>query len=138
MTTPRGSSPPFGQLDFVYMPSRDVAADLEQLAEGLAAEPVFAIEAFGSRVAMIALADGPPSLLLADHLEGERPVLVYRVPDLAEAMAGLESRGVDPGPQFGIPHGPCCSVTMPGGHRIALYERTRPEADERFAGRRDF
>ena len=138
MTTRRGSSPPFGQLDFVYMPSRDVAADLEQLTEGVGAQPVFAIEAFGARVAMIALADGPPSLLLADHLDGERPVFVYRVPDLVQAMAQLESRGVDPGPEFGIPHGPCCSFSTAGGHRIALYERTRPEADERFAGRRDF
>ena len=138
MTTRPGSAAPFGQLDFVYMPSRDVAADLEQLTEGVGAEPVFAIEAFGTRVAMVALAGGPPNLLLADHLEGERPIFVYRVPDLAAAMAELESRGVDPGPEFGIPHGPCCSFSTAGGHRIALYERTRPEADERFAGRRDF
>jgi hypothetical protein len=138
LTTPRGSSPPFGQLDFVYMPSRDVAADRDQLVEEVGAQTVFAIEAFGARVAMVALGDAPPSLLLADHLDGERPIFVYRVDDLAAAMAELESRGVDPGPEFGIPHGPCCSFGTPGGHRIALYERTRPEADERFAGRRDF
>jgi hypothetical protein len=138
LTTPRASGPPFGQLDFVYMPSRDVAADLEQLSGGVGAEPVFAIEAFGARVAMVALGDGPPNLLLADHLEGERPIFVYRVPDLDKAMAELEWRGVDPGPRFGIPHGPCCSFSTPGGHRIALYERARPQADERFAGRRDF
>jgi hypothetical protein len=138
LTTPRGSSPPFGQLDFVYMPSHDVAADRDQLVEQVGATPVFAIEAFGARVAMVALAGGPPSLLLADHLEGERPVFVYRVEHLAAAMAELESRGVDPGPEFGIPHGPCCSFRTAGGHRIALYERTRPQAGERFAGRRDF
>jgi hypothetical protein len=138
LTTPRGSSPPLGRLDFVYMPSRDVAADLEQLIEGLGAQRLFAIEAFGARVAMIALGDGPPSLLLADHLEGERPIFVYRVPDLDEAMAQLQSQGVDPGPRFGIPHGPCCSFSAEGGHRIALYERTRPQADEHLAGRRDF
>ncbi|HEX2231737.1 MAG TPA: hypothetical protein VHG69_00040 [Thermoleophilaceae bacterium] len=120
------------------MPSRDVAADRDQLVERAGATPVFAIEAFGARVAMVALGDGPPPLLLADHLEGERPVFVYRVPDLDRAMAELESRGVDPGPRFGIPHGPCCSFAMAGGHRIALYERTRPQADERFAGRHDF
>jgi hypothetical protein len=120
------------------MPSRDVAADLEQLTEGVGAEPVFAIEAFGARVAMIALGDGSPSLLLADHLEGERPIFVYRVSDLDAAMAELESHGVEPGPRFGIPHGPCCSFSTAGGHRIALYERTRPQADEHLAGRRDF
>jgi hypothetical protein len=138
LTTPRGSSPPFGQLDFVYMPSRDVAADLEELTSRVEAQPVFAIEAFGARVAMVALGEGPPNLLLADHLDGERPIFVYRVADLDEAMAELESNGVDPGPRFGIPHGPCCTFGTAGGHRIALYERTRPEADERFAGRRDF
>jgi hypothetical protein len=138
LTTPRGSSPPFGPLDFVYMPSRDVAADLEQLTEGLGAQPVFAIEAFGARVAMVALGEGAPDVLLADHVEGERPILVYRVPDLDQAMERLASQGVDPGPRFGIPHGPCCSFTVPGGHRIALYERTRPEAGDHFAGRRDF
>jgi hypothetical protein len=120
------------------MPSRDVAADRDQLVEQVGAQPVFAIEAFGTRVAMVELADGPPQLLLADHVEGERPILVYRVPNLEEAMERLASQGADPGPRFGIPHGPCCSFTMPGGHRIALYERTRPEADEHFAGRRDF
>jgi hypothetical protein len=138
LTTPRGSPPPFGKLDFVYMPSRDVAADRDQLVEQVGAQPVFAIEAFGARVAMVELGDGPPPLLLADHLEGERPVFVYRVPNLDEAMAALSEQGLDPGPRFGIPHGPCCSFTTAGGHRIALYERTRPQADERFAGRRDF
>lgn len=126
------------QLDFVYMPSRDVAAEMACLADGLGAEVVFAIEAFGARVAMLRLGEGPPGLLLADHLEGERPVLVYRVADLDEAMRRLESAGVDPGPRFGIPHGPCCSVTLNRGHRIALYELTRPEATQRFSGRRDF
>jgi hypothetical protein len=138
LTTPRGNSPPFGSLDFIYMPSRDVAADLEQLTEGLGAEPVFAIEAFGARVAMVALGDGPPRLLLADHLEGERPILVYRVPDLDRAMEALGSHGIETGPRFGIPHGPCCAFETKGGHRIALYERTRPQADGHLAGRRDF
>ena len=120
------------------MPSRDVAAEVERFADGLGGEVVFAIEAFGARVAMIRLGAGPPDLLLADHLEGERPVLVFRVPDLGAAMRELRSRGVDPGPEFGIPHGPCCSFELEGGHHVALYEPTRPGATEHFAGRRDF
>ena len=39
---------------------------------------------------------------------------------------------------FEIPHGPCCSFTTPGGKRVALYQRTRPEAASHFDGRRDF
>ena len=129
---------PFERLDFVYVPSRDVAADAEHFTTVLGAQLVFAIEAFGARVAMVRLADQPPELLLADHLSGEAPILVYRVADLDEAMAALESRGWDPEPRFGIPHGPCCAFRTPGGQRLAIYQLTRPEVGERFAGRRDF
>jgi hypothetical protein len=129
---------PFERLDFLYMPSRDVAAEAEHLARVLGGHLVFAIEADGVRVAMVRLSDEPPDLLLADHLEGERPVLVYRVADLDRAIERLEARGWDPAPRFGIPHGPCCAFDVPGGHRIAIYEATRPQATDWFAGRRDF
>ena len=129
---------PFERLDFLYMPSPDVAAEVEYFTGVLGARLVFAIEAFGTRVAMVRLSDGPPDLLLAGHLGGERPILVYRVPDLDRAIRDLESRGWESQPTFGIPHGPCCAFRTPSGHRLAIYERTRPEADERLAGRRDF
>ena len=132
------SSPPFQQLDFLYTPSRDVASDLAYLTEVLGGRVVFAVEAMGGRVAAVELAEGPPLLLLADHLEGERPVLVYRVADLRGALAALEARGWEREHVFEIPHGPCCSFRTPGGHRIALYELTRPEAAAHFDGRRDF
>jgi hypothetical protein len=139
MLSPMIETPlPFERLDFVYMPSSDVAADAEHFTEVLGAELVFAIEAFGTRVAMVRLSDEPPDLLLADHLTGERPILVYRVAGLEAAIEQLKARGWDPQPSFGIPHGPCCSFRTPGGHRIAIYELTRPEASEHFAGRRDF
>jgi hypothetical protein len=129
---------PFESLDFVYTPSADVAADVERYASLLGASVEFAIEAFGARVAMVRLADGPPDVLLADHLDGDRPVLVYRVADIEAAATALSERGADPGPQLGIPHGPMHSFELPGGQRIAIYELTRPEAKTRFAGRRDF
>ena len=92
-------------------------------------------------------APGPPDVLLADgggptptHLEGERPVLVYRVPDLdAATLRPGRARVFDAGPELGIPHGPMHSFDLPGGgHRVAIYELTRPEANTRFEGRRDF
>lgn len=129
---------PFEDLDFLYMPSVDVAGDVEHFTGVLGAHLVFAIEAFGTRVAMVRLSEGPPRLLFAGHLEGERPVLVYRVASLDEAIAALAARGWEPGARFGIPHGPCCEVTTPGGHRLAVYELTRPGADEHLAGRLDF
>jgi hypothetical protein len=120
------------------MPSRDPAQEARHFTEVLGGELVFAIEAFGARVAMVRLGDGPPDLLLADHLEGERPVLVYRVDDIERAAGELTAAGCDPGPRFGIPHGPCCAFHTPGGHHIAIYEPTRPNATEHFGGRRDF
>jgi hypothetical protein len=129
---------PFESLDFVYMPSRDVAADVRHFTGVLGGELVFAIEAFGTRVAMVRLAPSSPAVLLAGHLEGERSVLVFRVADLDEAVAAVEERGYSAGERFGIPHGPACALDAPGGQRLALYELTRPEADERLGGRRDF
>ena len=127
----------FDRLDFLYMPSRDVAADLAFYTEALNAEIVFAIEAFGTRVAEVRLTEGP-RVLLAEHLEGEAPVLIYRVQDLDAAVRELERRGLDTGGRFGFPHGPCVEFRAPGGQRIGVYELTRPEADARLAGRHDF
>lgn len=129
---------PFEQLDFLYVPSRDVAADRDSFVDVLGGRPVFAVESMGTRVAAIELTNGPPLVLLTDHLEGDRPVLVYRVPDLESALADLEARGWTRVGTFEIPHGPCCSFVTSGGHRIALYQLARPEAAGHFDGRRDF
>jgi hypothetical protein len=128
----------FEQLDFVYLPSKDAARDLEFFTTVLGGRAVFAVEGMGTRVAMVELADQPPLLLLAEHLEGEAPVLVYRVPSLADALADLEARGWKRQGTFEIPQGPICSFTAPGGQRIAVYELTRPEVVSHFSGRRDF
>jgi hypothetical protein len=133
-----GAHLPFDSLDFLYMPSAEVAADVEYFEDVLGAEVVFRIEAFGTRVAMVRLAPGPPRILFAGHLEGERLILVYRVADLDRSVAELEGRGWTAGARFGIPHGPVCEITTPGAHRLAMYELTRPGADEHLAGRRDF
>jgi hypothetical protein len=128
----------FDRLDFIYLPSRDVAADVEHFTRGLGGEVVFAIEAFSTRVAMVRLTPDPPPLLLAGHLPGDQPVLVYRVEDLDQAVAELRDRHVYLRAEFEIPHGRGAEMTNPGPQRVAVYERTRPEADERLAGRRDF
>ncbi len=129
---------PFQQLDFVYTPSRDVAADLAYFTEVLGGRVVFAVEAMGTRVAAVQLTTGPPLVLLADHVEGDRPILVYRVADLGATLDELQAQGWQRQHTFEIPHGPCCSFRTPGGHRIALYQLTRPEVVNHFAERRDF
>jgi len=128
----------FGSLDFIYMPSSDVAADLRHFTEVAGGRLVFAIERFGTRVAMVELSAESPAILLAGHLEGEAPVLVYRVEDLERAGAHLAERGWEPEVRSGIPHGPLHAYRAPGGQRIALYELTRPETAAGLEGRRDF
>jgi hypothetical protein len=128
----------FEQLDFVYTPSNDVPADMRYFTDVLGARLVFAIDAMGIKVAMVELGEDSPRILLAGHLEGDRPILVYRVARLADAMAALESRGWTPEGTLEIPQGPCCSFRTPGGHRIGIYELKRPEVVEHFEGRRDF
>ena len=96
----------FEQLDYVYMPSHDVAADVAYFTETLGARLVFAIDGMGTRVAMVELTEGPPRVLLAGHLHGESPVLVYRVADLERATAELRTRGWTGDHALEIPQGP--------------------------------
>jgi hypothetical protein len=128
----------FERLEFVYLPSRDVAADVTHFTDAVGAELVFAIEAFGTRVAMVRLHPGPPALLLAEHLHGDQPILVYGVADLEHAITTLRARGVAIGARFQIPMGPGVELVNPGPQRVALYQSTRPHTSERLAGRRDF
>jgi hypothetical protein len=127
----------FGTLDYLYMPSRDVAADVQQLVDALEAKVVFAIDDGGTRVAMVALGVQPPHVVLTDHLEGDAPILVYRVDDVARHQASLEQNGVQ-GWRLELPMGPAFSFSLTGGQRVAIYESTRPGVVAHFEGRRDF
>lgn len=129
---------PFAQLDYLYTPSRDVAADAKMFTEVLGGRLAFAVEGMGARVAMIELTDGPPHVLLTDHLDGERTICIYRVDDLRKAAGALKRRGAEGEHRLEIPIGPCSSFVLPNGHRIALYEALRPEVLKHFLGRRDF
>ena len=128
----------FEQLDYIYHPSLDVAADVGYFVDRLGARLVFAIEAMGTRVAMVELTDGPPQIVLAGHLEGDRPILVYRVADLKAAARELQERGAEPGHALEIPQGPVRSFVAPGGQCLAIYELARPGVVDSFTGRRDF
>ena len=54
---------------------------------------------------MIRLSQGPPHILLTDHLDGDRPILIYRVDMLASALADLKARGWKKGQTLEIPMG---------------------------------
>ena len=128
----------FERHDYIYMPSRDVAADVAYFRDVLGGRVVFAIDAMGTRVAMIELTADPPRVLLADHVEGDVPILVYRVASLAGTTTELESRGWIKGHTLEIPQGPVCSFRAPGGQRLAVYELARPGVEASFEGRQDF
>jgi Glyoxalase/Bleomycin resistance protein/Dioxygenase superfamily len=132
------TAPILQRLEFIYMPSADPAAEIEHFEQALGARIVFAIERFGTRVAMVELGSGNPTLLFAAHLEGERPILVYRVEDLNAATGQLRERGCEISEEFGIPPGEIRAIETPGGHRLAIYEETRPDRIGSIAGRRDF
>lgn len=125
-------------LDILYVPSRDVEADVRFYRDVLGARVVFAIEAMSTRVAEVALAEAGPRVVLADHLAGEAPVLLHRVGDLEEVLGELRGRGSEPERTVELPFGPCATFRTPGGQRLGFYALTRPGADERFAGRADF
>ena len=126
-----------GSLDFLYTPSADVAGDLRYLVDVLGAEEVFAIEDGGIRVGMVSFG-APPAILLTDHLEGDRPIHLFAVADLAAARAGLETRGWSAERPVDLPPGPAITFRTPGGLRMAIYEPTRPFVVDSFRGRRDF
>jgi len=128
----------FERLDYVYMPSRDVAGDVAYFTDVLGGRLVFAIDGMGTRVAMIEQTTEAPRILLADHLAGDRPILVYRVDNLEHSRRELSARGWDEGHGLEIPQGPVRSFVAPGGQRLGIYERTRPVVEASFEGRRDF
>ena len=126
-----------GSLDFVYCPSTDAGADLVHWTERLGAEAVFAVERFETRVACVAPGDGPV-VLFAEHLAGDRPVLLYRVDDLTAATAALVARGVEVGETFEFPFGEGAELSNPGPQRVAVYERSHADRGASLRGRRDF
>jgi hypothetical protein len=127
-----------GSLDYLYAPSRDVAADVRSLVEVLGAELVFAIDRSGTRVAMLRLGSGGPALLLTDHLPDERPIFLYRVDDLTATEARFRAGGWTSERTLELPMGTCTTYVAPGGLRLAVYELSRPGVVESMAGQRDF
>jgi hypothetical protein len=127
-----------GSLDYLYAPSSDVAADARWFVDVLGAELVFAIDDDGTRVAMLRVGSDSPPLLVTDHLPDDRPILLYRVDDLADASEGLKARSWSPDRTIELPMGTATTFHAPGGVRLAIYEPSRPFVVDSMAGRRDF
>ena len=88
----------------------------------------------GTVVACVAIAGEGAAILLSGHLEGDVPILVYRVADYGATVAGFRARGLTALHEIEIPHGPLASFEAAGGQRFAVYQLTRPEAAGKFDG----
>jgi catechol 2,3-dioxygenase-like lactoylglutathione lyase family enzyme len=127
----------FVSLDFVYVPMPDVDSGVSYYTDVLGARMEWKVRGMGTTVACLRLTEPGPAILLSGHLDGEVPVLVYRVADYAEAVAALRTSGMAEIRELEIPHGPCASFEAPGGQRFAVYQLVRPGADAYFSGRVD-
>jgi hypothetical protein len=127
----------FESLDFIYVPTDDVDAAAAHHQQVLGAELLWKVRAMDTTVAALRVSAEGPQILLSGHLAGERPILVYRVADYHDALAALRARGLTAIHELEIPHGPCAAFGLEGGQRYAIYQLTRPHADEHFAGQFD-
>ncbi len=124
-------------LDFVYVPTTDVDAAADRYVDVFGAELVWKVRGMGTVVACLRVSDGGPPILLSGHLQGDNPVLVWRVADYRASVAELRAAGVTDIEELEIPHGPCASFQAPGGQRMAVYQLVRPGANDYFVGRID-
>jgi catechol 2,3-dioxygenase-like lactoylglutathione lyase family enzyme len=127
----------FLSLDYLYVPTADVAATAQRYVEALGARLVWRVRGMGTVVACLRVTDEGPAVLLSGHLEGENPILVYRVESYRRSLDALRAARIAHVRELEIPHGPCASFTAPGGQRMAIYELVRPEAVSHFDGRFD-
>lgn len=124
----------FLSLDFIYVPTSDVDSTVRHYVEVLGADLRWKVRGMGTVVACVTVAAEGPALLLSGHLEGDVPILVYRVADYAATVSTLRDRGLTALHEIEIPHGPLASFGAAGGQRFAVYELTRPEAAGKFDG----
>ncbi|HEY3542556.1 MAG TPA: hypothetical protein VGK79_08435 [Gaiellaceae bacterium] len=127
----------FESLDFVYVPTSDVDAAIRTYVAAFDAELVWKVRGMATTVACVRVANDGPRILLSGHLEGQVPILVYRVASYDDALAQLRDAGVTVVHELEIPQGPCASVELPDGQRVAVYELTRPGVVDHFDGRID-
>jgi catechol 2,3-dioxygenase-like lactoylglutathione lyase family enzyme len=125
-------------LDYLYVPAPDFEAAVAFYTGTLGGRLRWRIRHGSTWVAAVRLADASPLVLLANHLEPGQLLLIYRTRSLAEVQHALSNVGwaVD-GSAFELPQGPCVIFRDPGGQRVAVYERLRPEVEAAFEGRFD-
>lgn len=129
---------PFESLDYLYVPAPDFESAVRFYTVTLGGELRWRIRDGGVWVAAVRVAGNGPTVLLASHLEPQQTILIYRVSSIDDVSTRLVAAGwSEVEPRFEIPQGPCLVFRDPGGQRLAVYERVRPQVDEHFEGRMD-
>jgi catechol 2,3-dioxygenase-like lactoylglutathione lyase family enzyme len=127
----------FESLDFVYIPAPDIESSVDYYKNILGGELLWKIHAYGVWVACIVLSDEEPYILLANHIEKNDIVLIYRVSNLEKTAFQLRSKGWKEEKRLEIPPGPCCTFRDPADNHIAIYEKLRPDVMKEFKGQID-
>ena len=85
----------FESLDYLYMPAADIKASVKYYTEVLGGELLWKIHAYGVWVACVSLTklEERPYLLLADHIQKNNVMLIYRVKNLDRATKLLKKKG---------------------------------------------
>jgi len=127
----------FESLDFVYIPAPDIESSVDYYKNILGGELLWKIHAYGVWVACIVLSEEEPYILLANHIEKNDIVLIYRVSNLEKTAFQLRSKGWKEEKRLEIPPGPCCTFRDPADNHIAIYEKQRPDVMKEFKGQID-
>ena len=128
----------FESLDFLYVPAPNIQESIRYYTNVLDGELLWKIHAYGVWVACIKLSNKQePYILLADHIEKQDMILIYRVNSIGKTYSDLKSRGWIQEKKLEIPNGPCYTFRDPSGNHIAIYENKRPNVMEEFKGRID-
>ncbi len=129
---------PFESLDYIYVPAPDFEAAVRFYTATIGGELRWRIHDGCVWVAAVRVAGTGPVILLASHLESRQTILIYRVASIADVRGRLVADGwSDVEEPFEIPQGPCLVFRDPGGQRLAVYERVRPQINDHFEGRMD-
>jgi predicted enzyme related to lactoylglutathione lyase len=128
----------FQTLDYLYIPTADIDAGIRFYTSVLGAKLRWRIRQGTTWVAALRITDTAPTLLLANHLEPGRLILIYRVKSLDAVQRALAGGGWSAeGDVFELPVGPCIVFRDPTNQRLAAYERRRPGVEASFEGRFD-
>lgn len=122
------TSPPLGELKYLYVGTSDFEKDVAFYGEVLGGETIWNLSGFGARVAAFRLAGGP-LILIADHRPAPSCMPVFAVSNLKATVKALKARGWKPdsGP-FEIPDGPCYVFRDASGNELAVFGNERPDA----------